>query len=113
MDVCNDSIRKMLSVVVPIYNEENYIAGCIDSILAQEFSHAELEIVLVDGMSRDRTREIIAAYIRKYPFIRLVDNPRRFVPYAMNIGIEKARGDVIMRLDAHATYEKNYFSVLS
>ena len=113
MDVCNDSIRKMLSVVVPIYNEENYIAGCIDSILAQEFSHAELEIVLVDGMSRDRTREIIAAYIRKYPFIRMVDNPRRFVPYAMNIGIEKARGDVIMRLDAHATYEKNYFSVLS
>ena len=63
-------------------------------------------------MSKDRTREIVAEYTRKYPFIRLIDNPEKIVPYAMNYGIRASKGEVIIRLDAHATYEKNYFSAL-
>lgn len=102
----------MLSVICPIYNEEKYIGHFLDSILQQDFSKDKLEILLVDGMSKDNTRKIIASYIETYPFIRLLDNPKKIVPYAMNIGIKASRGDVIMRLDAHATYEKNYFSAL-
>lgn len=102
----------MLSVIVPIYNEEKYIAKCIDSILLQDYPKDDLEIILADGMSKDRTREIVAEYTTKYPFIRLIDNPNRIAPWAMNFGIKEAKGDVIMRLDAHATYEKNYFSAL-
>ena len=102
----------MLSVICPIYNEEKYIVKCIDSILSQDFPKDELEIIFVDGMSKDQTREIVSEYIQKYSFIRLIDNPERIVPPAMNKGIEVAKGDIIMRLDAHATYEKNYFSVL-
>ena len=103
----------MLSVIVPIYNEEKYIAKCIDSILLQDYPKDDLEIILADGMSKDRTREIVAEYTTKYPFIRLIDNPNRIAPWAMNFGIKEAKGDVIMRLDAHATYEKNYFSSLA
>lgn len=102
----------MLSVICPIYNEEKYIAKCIDSILAQDYPKDDMEVIFVDGMSKDRTREIVAEYTSKYPFIRLIDNPDRIVPPAMNRGIKASKGDVIMRLDAHATYEKNYFSVL-
>lgn len=105
-------MSSMLSVICPIYNEEKYIAQFLDSLLEQDYPKENLEILLIDGMSRDRTREIVAEYISKYPFIRLIDNPDKIVPYAMNRGIDAAKGDVIMRLDAHAFYQKDYFSVL-
>jgi len=102
----------MLSVICPIYNEEKYIANCIESILLQDYPKDDLEVIFVDGMSKDCTREIVAGYTQKYPFIRLIDNPEKIVPYAMNYGIKASKGEVIIRLDAHATYEKNYFSSL-
>jgi glycosyltransferase involved in cell wall biosynthesis len=102
----------MLSVICPIYNEEKYIAQFLDSLLQQDYPKDDLEILLVDGMSKDRTREIVSEYTAKYPFILLIDNPDKIVPYAMNRGIEAAQGDVIMRLDAHASYQPDYFSVL-
>ena len=102
----------MLSVICPIYNEEKYIAQFLDSLLQQDYHQDDLEILLVDGMSKDKTRDIVAEYTAKYPFIRLIDNPDKIVPYAMNRGIDAAKGDVIMRLDAHASYQPDYFSVL-
>lgn len=102
----------MLSVICPIYNEEKYIAKCIDSILAQDYPNDDLEIIFADGMSTDRTREIVAEYASKYPFIRLIDNPKRIVPPALNAAILASKGDIIMRLDAHAEYPYNYFSKL-
>lgn len=102
----------MLSVIVPIYNEEKYIAKCLDSILEQDYPKDDMELLLCDGMSKDKTREIIAEYQNKYPWIQLLDNPQRIAPCAMNVGIEAARGDIIVRMDAHALYENNYFSAL-
>lgn len=102
----------MLSVIVPIYNEEKYIAKCLDSILEQDYPKEDMELLLCDGMSKDRTREIIAEYQKKHSWIQLLDNPDRIAPCAMNVGIKAAKGDVIMRLDAHASYENNYFSSL-
>ena len=102
----------MLSVICPIYNEEKYIAKCIDSILAQDYPKDDLEVIFVDGMSSDRTREIVAEYSAKYPFVKLIDNPDRIVPPAMNIGIKASVGDIIVRLDAHAVFPQNYFSEL-
>lgn len=102
----------MLSVIVPIYNEEKYIAKCLDSILEQDYPKESMELLLCDGMSKDRTREIIAEYQKEYPWIQLLDNPERIAPCAMNVGIKASKGDIIMRLDAHASYENNYFSAL-
>ena len=102
----------MLSVICPIYNEEKYIAQFLDSLLQQDYPKDDLEILLVDGMSKDRTRVIVADYTAKYPFIRLIDNPDKIVPYGMNRGIDAAKGDIIIRLDAHASYQPDYFSVL-
>lgn len=102
----------MLSVICPIYNEEKYIPQFLDSILQQDYPKDDLEILLVDGMSKDRTRAIISEYAEKYPCLRLVDNPQQTVPYAMNNGIKSAKGETIIRLDAHAEYPADYFSVL-
>ncbi len=100
----------MLSVIVPIYNEEKYIVKCIETILAQDYPKDDLEVVFVDGMSTDRTREIVLEYVEEYDFIRLLENPKRIAPCAMNIGIRATIGEYVMRLDGHALYPTNYFS---
>ena len=64
----------MLSVICPIYNEEKYIAQFLDSLLQQDYPKNDMEILLVDGMSKDRTREIVAEYTAKYHFIKLCDH---------------------------------------
>ena len=102
----------MLSVICPIYNEAKYIDVCIQSILLQDYPKEHLEVLFVDGMSQDGTRDIVGNYSKQYPFIHLLDNEKRIVPIAMNIGIKASKGDVIMRLDAHAQYPTNYFSIL-
>lgn len=102
----------MITIICPIYNEEKYIAKCIESIMQQDFPKDKLEVLFVDGMSKDRTREIINLYLPKCPYIRVLDNPMKIVPYAMNKGILEAKGEVIIRIDAHTIYEKNYFSTL-
>ena len=102
----------MLSVICPIYNEANYIDKCIQSIINQDYPKDQLEVLFVDGMSVDNTRKIIKNYLSSVPYIRILDNPQKIVPFAMNIGISEAKGDVIIRIDAHTYYEKNYFSAL-
>lgn len=103
----------LLSVICPIYNEEKYIGGCIEAILRQDYPKEDLEVLLIDGGSKDRTKEIIEEYIKDYPFIKLLDNPHKIAPWAMNIGIKASQGDIIIRLDAHASYPPNYFSSLT
>lgn len=103
----------MLSVICPIYNEEKYIGTCIESILAQDYPKDDLEVIFADGMSTDRTRAIVVEYAAKYPFIQLIDNPKRIVPPALNAAIDASHGDIIMRLDAHASYEPNYFTAIA
>ena len=81
-------------------------------MLAQDFPKENMEILFVDGRSADKTREIISGYTSEYAFIRLLDNPDRTAPYALNIGIREAKGEVIMRIDAHSNYPVNYVSTL-
>lgn len=102
----------LVTVVCPVYNEEKFIVGCVESILKQDYPHNRLEVFFVDGMSNDRTRELLSPYIRQYSFIHLLDNPKRTAPCAMNVGIKASNGEVIVRMDAHAEYVYNYVSVL-
>ena len=69
----------MLSVVCPVYNEEKYISQCIESILEQDYPKDDLEIIFVDGISNDKTRDIITSYSMNYPFIKMLDNPKKIV----------------------------------
>jgi succinoglycan biosynthesis protein ExoA len=100
--------RVKLSIVIPARNEEKYMRALLDSVLANDYPHDHMEILIVDGMSTDRTREIVCEYRQRYPFIRLLENPRRIIPAALNVGIRAARGEIIVRMDAHTTYATDY-----
>jgi lipopolysaccharide/colanic/teichoic acid biosynthesis glycosyltransferase/glycosyltransferase involved in cell wall biosynthesis len=97
-----------VSVVVLCRNEQNHIARCLDSLLASDYDPRLVEIIVVDGMSTDGTRQIVAEYCRKYPRIRTVDNPKKIIPAALNVGIREATSEIIMRTDAHALYPPDY-----
>ena len=101
-----------ISVICPIYNEEQHIAKCVDSIIGQDYPKEKMEVLFVDGMSTDKTRVLLKPYLQQYSFLSLLENPQRTAPCAMNIGIKAAKGNLIIRLDGHALYPKNYFSKL-
>lgn len=100
-----------VSVVIPVLNEEHYIKECLDSLIKQDYPKKFLEVILVDGLSDDKTLDIINDYIKKYSFIKLYMNSHRTVQYAMNIGISNATGKYIVRMDAHAWYANDYISM--
>jgi glycosyltransferase involved in cell wall biosynthesis len=101
----------LISVVIPTCNEVGFIDKCLDSIFSADFPPGDMEVLVVDGMSDDGTRTKLANWCKKHPTLRVLDNPRRVVPAAMNIGIRAARGKWIVRLDAHSTYPTNYFTL--
>lgn len=98
----------LVSIILPCRNEAKYIARCLDTLLATTYPHDRLELLVMDGRSEDRTRDIVQRYAERYPWIRLLDNPRRIVPAALNLAIDAARGEVIVRVDAHALYPPEY-----
>lgn len=104
--------RPRVSGIIPCRNEERYIASCLESLIACDYPKDRLELLVVDGLSDDRTREIVGRYAARYPFIRRVDNPRRTTPSAFNIGIREATGSVIMTIGAHAVYSPNHIAAL-
>lgn len=97
-----------VSLILPCRNEEHHIESCLDSLIATHYPHDDLELLVVDGQSDDRTREIVARRARVHPWIRLLDNPERIVPTALNLGVRAATGEIIMRVDAHALYPPEY-----
>ena len=102
----------LVTIVVPCRNEERYIVECLDSILACDYPSDRLEVLVVDGMSDDGTRAVLADYAARNPLVRILDNPRRITPVALNLAIRAARGEVIVRMDAHVVYPRNYVSRL-
>jgi len=101
----------IVSVVMPVYNEEKYIEKCIDSLLMQDYPIENMEWIFVDGCSKDKTVELLESFKNKYPeLIKIYNNPNKIVPYAMNIGISASAGKYIVRLDAHADYAPDYIS---
>lgn len=101
--------QEFVSVVIPCLNEERFIGKALHN-LANQYEPDRYEIIIVDGLSQDRTREVIAEFCRQRPdvSIKLIDNPARRIPAALNLGIRAAKGDIIARLDAHAVASPGY-----
>jgi glycosyltransferase involved in cell wall biosynthesis len=98
-----------VSVVIPCYNEEHFIGEVLDK-LADQYERDRFEIIVVDGLSRDQTRNVVAEFKQKVPglSVSLIDNPARNIPVALNLGIAAARGNIIARMDAHAAPSSDY-----
>jgi succinoglycan biosynthesis protein ExoA len=99
--------RVDVSVLVPIRNEEACLRDTVASMQGQRFG-GTIELLLVDGRSEDRTRPILDELAADDARIRVLDNPARTTPSALNVGLSNARGEFIARMDAHACYPPDY-----
>ncbi|MEW6716789.1 MAG: glycosyltransferase family 2 protein [Chloroflexota bacterium] len=115
-----------VSLLLPIRNEARYIQRCLNAVLAQDYPPDRLEILIADGMSTDGTRDIIQQVIKKhnkiirehsshslqkkntFPNIQLIDNPQQIVPTGLNLGLQHARGEIIIRVDGHTVIAPDY-----
>jgi len=100
----------LISIILPVRNEEKHITKCLSSIVNQNLKDNNLnyEILVVDGVSTDKTQEIVEEFAAKYKNIKIFDNPKKTAPHALNIGIKHAKGDVIIRVDGHTNVEKDF-----
>jgi succinoglycan biosynthesis protein ExoA len=107
------SHKPPVSVIVPIRNEEAYIESCLHHLLNQSYPPDLVTILLIDGRSEDKTRDIITAFQKQHPTrqIHLLDNPKRGVAPALNIGIKAAQTDIVLRMDAHSIPTPDFIEV--
>jgi len=101
--------KQSVSIVMPVRNEKRYIKQCLDSILDQDYS-AIKEIIISDGQSDDGTIDFLDEYKRRDSRIRLLTNHYKIQTIALNQCIRSATSDIIVRIDAHAFYPKEYVS---
>lgn len=97
-----------VSIVIPLRNEESFIARCLDSIMASDYPNDRFEVLIADGMSTDKSREIVLRYSKKYSNIRLLENPKKLRVTANNVGIRASKGEIIISMDAHVLYAPDY-----
>ena len=90
-----------VTIIMPIRNEADYIERSIRSVLDNDYPTGKMEILVIDGMSDDGTREIVTRLSKVDSRIRMLDNPKLITPAAMNIGIKAAQGDLFIRVDGH------------
>ncbi len=97
-----------VSVLIPMWNEAKYIEACLESVLHGEYPLENLQIVVIDGMSNDGSRQIAERYARRFSQIGIIDNRKGVTPVAMNLGIQASSGDIVVWLSAHAVYNAGY-----
>lgn len=100
----------LVSIVVPCYNEQSTIGLLLGSIYCQTFPREEMEVIIADGMSTDETRSRIVDFQQAHPqlLVKLVDNPKQIIPAALNCALAQARGEYLIRLDAHSMPQPTY-----
>ena len=101
-----------VSIIIPCRNEERTIRFLLEAIHHQTFPNQEMEVVIADGLSEDRTREEIASFQSEFPNlpIRVIDNETLTIPAALNTAIGAAKGEIILRLDAHSVPDQSYIA---
>lgn len=104
------SHRTLISVIMPVRNEATIIKAALSSVLAQNTSQFDIEVLAIDAMSTDGSVDIITELAREDSRLKLVTNERILTPYAFNIGLKEARGDYICTMGAHTTYDDNYIA---
>ena len=100
----------IVSILIPIRNEAAFVERSLEAVLAQDYPANCMEIILVDGLSTDNTREIVAALAGRHLQVALqvLDNPGKIVPAGMNIALRKAKGEIMVRVDGHCLIVSDY-----
>ncbi len=100
-----------VAIAIPTLNEERFISRCLDSIIKQTFKFEKMDVMIIDGGSNDKTKDIVAEYQKSHQNIRFIENKKKIQSVAFNIGFKKSTAPYIIRLDAHAEYDSKYISL--
>jgi len=103
----SDNTVPRISVVIPCYNEAKFIKKSIESLIDDYFLK-NCEFIIVDGMSDDGTQEVVKSFKKKNLRLKLLENKKKIQAYGLNLGISKAKGEIIVRADAHCLYPPGY-----
>jgi GT2 family glycosyltransferase len=106
--VAAEGAAPFISVVMPVRNEAKFIQGSLESVLRQEYPQDRVEVIVADGMSTDGTREVIRKIQAAHPNVRMIDNPEGIAPTGLNRAILEAKGEIVVRMDGHALFEKDF-----
>jgi succinoglycan biosynthesis protein ExoA len=100
-------MEPLVTVILPIRNEEAFIEKCLGAVLQQDYPVERMEILIADGMSDDRTLEVIRA-MPGAERVRVLPNPGRIQSAGLNVAIREARGDIVVRVDGHTIIASDY-----
>lgn len=107
----NNQIIKV-SIIIPCRNEEINIANCIDSLLKMQSKDLIIELIIVDGLSKDNTIQIVNNYVNSLNNIKIIKNVMLTTPYALNLGIKHSSYNYIMIASAHSSFNIDYLKIL-
>ena len=105
-----DKEEPMVSIILPVRNEVDFIEQTLRSVLNNVYPSEKMEILVVDGMSEDGTRVVVERLCRGDNRVRMLDNPRRVVPVAINIGLKATRADLFMIIGGHAKVASDFIA---
>jgi len=106
--------RKEISIIIPVRNEEKYITRCIDSLINQTYPQEKYEIIVLDGMSTDKTRQILKNFQLEYKnLIRFFDNHKITQVAGRNTGVKYSEGNIIVMFSGHAYADNNFLSTIA
>lgn len=100
-----------VAIIIPTLNEERFISRCLNSIIKQTYEFEKMDVMIIDGGSKDNTKDIVAEYQKSHQNIRFIENKKKIQSVAFNIGFKKSTAPYIIRLDAHAEYDSKYISL--
>lgn len=100
-----------VAIIIPTLNEERFISRCLNSIIKQTYEFEKMDVMIIDGGSNDKTKDIVAEYQKSHQNIRVIENKKKIQSVAFNIGFKKSTAPYIIRLDAHAEYDSKYISL--
>lgn len=102
--------KPYVSIIVPCRNEEKFIKNSLENLLSQDYGVENYEVLLIDGISEDKTLEIVSDFQNRYKNLRVFTNEKKVTPFAMNIGAKNSKGDVITLANAHCSYPVDYIT---
>lgn len=97
-----------VAIVIPALNEEKFIDKCLNTVKAQTYPFEDMDVMVLDGGSTDKTKSIVNEWHERYENVRLIDNPGRIQSIAFNLGVANSDAPYIIRLDAHVEYDCKY-----
>jgi len=102
------AVNPTVSIVIPCLNEVAYIERCVRSTMTQTYPNEHIHVVVADGGSNDGTLQKLIELAGVFPQLVVVDNPKRFTPVALNLGVNATASDVVVILGAHAELSADF-----